>query len=143
MKIHEIAQYLFQIGTIPFIALGLLHTLYSLADVIKPRKLTPRNDQVRQMMTETGMKITNRTTLWLAWLGFNISHGIGVLFFGLIFLLIALYDFKLIQSIKFLIPLAILMSASYFVLAIRFWFYIPAIGTGIGLICFTLSYLML
>jgi hypothetical protein len=34
------------------------------------------------------------------------------------------------------IALAITASDTYFLLAVRFWFYAPAIGCGLGLACF-------
>lgn len=142
MERSEMLRYVFQLGALPFIVLGFLHTVYSLADVINPRRITPRNDQVRILMSETTLRLTNRSTMWLAWLGFNISHGIGALFFGLIFILIAQYDFKIILAIKPLMLLAVFMSASYLALAVKFWFYIPIIGCAIGFICFLLCYIM-
>jgi len=142
MEHSESARYFFQLGTLPFIMAGLLHALGSVGDVISPRFFTPVNDEVRQSMSQTGMRFTQRTSMWLAWLGFNISHGLGAFAFGLICLLISIHDFALVTTLKPLLPFTILMSLSYFLLAIRFWFYAPAIATGLGAVCFILAYLM-
>jgi hypothetical protein len=78
------AKYLFILGTVPFILLGAIHILYSIRDAWSPRKLTPYDDSVRVSMQQSTLMLTRQTTMWRAWLGFNISHGIGVLFFGLV-----------------------------------------------------------
>ncbi len=133
------AKYLFIFGTVPFILLGAIHILYSVRDVWTPRKLTPYDDSVRVVMEKSTLALTRQTTMWRAWLGFNISHGIGVLFFGVIYLTLALSDFALISKITLLPYLAVAVSASYFVLSVKYWFHIPTIGSGIGTACILVS----
>jgi hypothetical protein len=74
--------------------------------------------------------------MWRGWLGFNISHGLGAATFGFTMLILALHDYGLVQQISAIGPLTIAVSAVYFLLAVRFWFYAPAIGCGLGLACF-------
>jgi len=133
------AKYLFILGTVPFILLGAIHILYSARDAWSPKKLTPYDDSVRVSMQKSTLALTRQTTMWRAWLGFNISHGIGVLFFGLIYLTLALSDFTLITKVTLLPYLAFAVSISYFVLSVRYWFHIPTIGSGIGAACFLVS----
>jgi hypothetical protein len=49
------------------------------------------------------------------------------------------HDFALAQSIHAIRPLTIAVSATYLVLSLRFWFYIPAIVTGGATTCFTVA----
>lgn len=133
------AKYLFILGTVPFILLGAIHILYSVRDTWSPKKLTPYDDSVRVSMQRSTLALTRQTTMWRAWLGFNISHGIGVLFFGLIYLTLAISDFALITRITLLQYLALTVSVSYLVLSVKFWFHIPTIGSGIGAACFLVS----
>jgi hypothetical protein len=81
-------------------------------------------------------------SMWRLWLGFNISHGLGAFTFGLLCLLIAGHDFALVQSIDAIRPLTVAVSAAYFVLSLRFWFYVPAVVTGTATICFTVAALL-
>jgi hypothetical protein len=74
--------------------------------------------------------------MWRAWLGFNVSHGIGVLFFGLVFVILAVSDPALLSKVTLLPVLALAVSTSYLVLSVKYWFHIPAIGSGIGAVCF-------
>lgn len=133
------AKYFFIFGAVPFILLGAIHILYSLRDVWTPRKLTPYDDSVRVSMQKSTLALTKQTTMWRAWLGFNISHGIGVLFFGLVYLILALTDIVLLSKVTLLPLLALAVSASYFVLSVKYWFHIPAIGSGIGAACFLIA----
>jgi len=142
MEKVELAKNLFLFGALLFVLMGFLHAVLSIADDFKPKKFTPVDDQVRHLMNETAIRLNSRTNMWLAWLGFNISHGLGAFFFGLVYMIIALHDFSFVVSFEPLMPLAILMSLSYFLLAIRYWFYAPAVGTGVGLVCFILTYLL-
>ena len=137
------AKYLFILGTLPFILLGAVHIVYSLMDVRRPRKLTPYDDSVRLAMQASTLVLTRQTTMWRAWLGFNLSHGIGVLFFGLVYLVLALNDFSLLSKVWPLPVLAVVVSASYWLLSIKYWFHIPAIGSGTGTICFITSLVLI
>lgn len=142
MEQSEVARYFFQLGTLPLMVAGFLHALGSVGDVVQPRLFIPVNDEVRRLMSQTGLRLIRRTSMWLAWLGFNISHGLGAFGFGLLCLLISVHDFETVKTLKPFLPFTIFRSLSYFLLAIRFWFYAPAIATGFSTACFALSYLM-
>jgi hypothetical protein len=73
------------------------------------------------------------------WLGMNISHGLGVLTFGLLCLLIATHDFELVERIDAIRPLTIAFSAAYLAISLRFWFYGAAIISGTSTACFTVA----
>ena len=94
-------------------------------------------------MLKSTLALTKQTTMWRAWVGFNISHGMGVLFFGLIYLMLALNDFNLLITVGLLPCLALAVSVAYFVLSVKYWFSAPSIGTGIGAACFLLSLLLM
>ena len=130
------ANYLFVVGAVPFILLGAIHILYSLRDAWTPSKLTPYDDAVRVSMEKSTLRLTRQTTMWRAWLGFNVSHGIGVLFFGLVFVILAVSAPALLSKVTLLPVLALIVSTSYLVLSLKYWFHIPAIGSGIGVACF-------
>lgn len=133
------AKYLFILGTLPFILLGAVHIAYILMDIQTPRKLTPYDDSVRLAMQGSSLALTRQTTMWRAWLGFNLSHGIGVLFFGLIYLILAFSDSSLLAKVWPLPVLAVAISVSYLLLSIKYWFHIPAIGSGVGAACFIVA----
>jgi hypothetical protein len=46
---------------------------------------------------------------------------------------------RLVERIDAIRPLTIAFSAAYLVLSLRFWFYLPAILTGMATACFTVA----
>ena len=134
-----VSRTIFIMGTLPFILLGAIHIIYTLIDIKTPRKLVPFDDKVRILMQKSTPKLTRQTTMWRAWVGFNISHGIGVLFFGLIYFVIAVLDSSILVRITPLLYLATVVALCYLILSIKYWFHIPAIGSGIGFACFVVA----
>ena len=141
------AQAWFIAGTIPLIVAGALHAIEALRDVFRPRVFAPVDRAVKPAMENTGIRLrtkirggdTDRPSLWDAWLGFNISHGVGVFTFGLLCLLIAIQDFGLVERIDAIRPITIGFSAVYLALSLRFWFYGPALITGFATVSFTIA----
>jgi hypothetical protein len=141
------AQAWFIAGTIPPMLAGGLHVLGTLVDTVRPTFFAPLERSVKSGMEGTGFRFRRmvpggnkgRPSMWSAWLGFNISHGLGAFTFGLLCLLIATYDFTLVEQIDAIRPLTIAVSATYLAVSLRFWFYGPAIITGTSTACFTIA----
>jgi len=140
------AQAWFIAGAVVFMLAGGLHALGALLDTVRPTFFTPLEDSARTATEGTGIRLVRmfggsrrRPSMWRMWLGFNISHGLGAFTFGLLCLLIATHDFSLVQRIGAIRPLTIAVSASYFVLSLRFWFAGPAIVTATATVCFVLA----
>jgi hypothetical protein len=137
----DAAQAWFVAGTIPLILAGGLHVVYTLIDTFRPTYFTPRDPSVRSALEGTRIRLggSSAPSMWRAWLGFNLSHGLGVFTFGLLCLLIAIYDFELVERIDGLQPLTVAFPAAYLLLSLRFWFYAPALITGIATACFAVA----
>ena len=61
-------------------------TAHALATPLAPsdvKGLSPSDPQVAVAMTRSGLRLTRRTDMWRAWVGLNVSHGLGVLVFAL------------------------------------------------------------
>jgi hypothetical protein len=138
------AQAWFIAGTIPLILAGGLHAVLTVLDTVHPRSFTPRDPTLRSAMADVPMRFGGPAapSVWRAWLGFNLSHGIGVFTVGLICLLIAGEDFALVERIDAIRPIAIGFSATYLVIAIRFWFWGPVLITASATLCFTVATLL-
>jgi hypothetical protein len=137
------ARLLFMVGTLAFIVLGGTHALAALGDAFRPRLFTPRDDEVRRAMMATTLVLTERLNLWRSWIGFNITHGLGLVVFGLISLLVALEDFQLTETLEFMMPIAVAVSMTYALLAVRFFYYLAAGVAMLGSACFIISYVLL
>ena len=132
------AQAWFIAGTIPPILAGGAHALLTLVDVVRPTYFAPRDAAVTPAMEDTTVRFGGRAapTMWNAWLGFNISHGLGVFVFGLLCLLMGAHDFDGLGAIR---PLAVGFAATYLVVALRFWFWGPVLITATSTVCFTIA----
>jgi hypothetical protein len=126
------SQYLLIAGGMIFLLLGLLHVIYTIRDIYRPRHLAPLNPALIDQMAATGVRLARgRTNMWDAWLGFNISHGLGVVNFGLVCIGAGVFVRTLaLPKATLLIP--VLVGAIYLLLALRFWFRVPAVGIAIG-----------
>ena len=138
------AQAWFIAGTIPPILAGGGHALLTLVDVVTPRYFAPRDRSLTPALEATPMRFGGRAapTMWNAWLGFNISHGLGVFTFGLLCLLLGAQDFGAVEHIEAIRPLTVAFSATYLALSLRFWFYGPAILCGTATACFTIAWVV-
>ena len=126
-------------GTV-FGILGLVHAVYTWTDRSQPRRLVPDSAAVRQAMSDSGLRLARgATTMWRAWVGFNFSHSLGLVTFGAgcIAVGLSLQSFALPKS-ALLVPVAI--GAIYSLLAVRYWFRAPAIGTAAGTLCFIVGW---
>jgi hypothetical protein len=88
------SQYLVASGTAIFLVLGTLHGLLALRDLTHPRAFTPTDDRVRRAMQAGQLALNPRANIWRAWLGFNLSHSLGLVVFGGSFLVLACRDFS-------------------------------------------------
>jgi hypothetical protein len=144
------AQAWFVAGTLPLILGGAVHLVQTLRDTVRPTYFAPTDGSVKTAMDDSDLRLRHmvpggdrgRPSMWRAWLGFNLSHGLGVLAFGGLCLLIAVHDFALVERIEALEPLAIAFSAAYLAVALRFWFYVPVLITGSATACFTVAALL-
>src|SRR5216683_1538572 len=61
--------------------LGVVHLVYTFWGP----KLTPRDPALQISMSQIAPVITKETTMWRCWVGFNASHSMGLILFGLVF----------------------------------------------------------
>jgi hypothetical protein len=81
----------------------------------------------------------NARSMWRAWLGFNLSHGLGLLTTGVVMLSLALHDFSIVRDVAVIQPLMIAVSATYLAISARYWFYVPSLFFAISLTGFLVS----
>jgi hypothetical protein len=126
------SQYLLIAGGMIFSILGLLHAVFTICDIYRPKYFAPLNPALIDQMALTGVRLARgRMNMWDAWLGFNISHGLGAVIFGLVCVGAGIFARTLaLPRATLLIP--VLVGVIYLLLALRFWFRLPAIGIAIG-----------
>ena len=115
--------------------LGTLHLTYTFFGP----KLLPRDPHLMASMQRTSMHITAETTVWRAWIGFNASHSMGAMLFGLVFAYLAAVHPELLFGSAFLLAVGFAMLGGLVVLAKLYWFSIPFAGVTISLLCYLAS----
>jgi hypothetical protein len=106
--------------------LGLVHLFYT----FRGPKLTPRDPALRESMSQVSPVLTRQTTMWKAWVGFNASHSLGAILFGLVYGYLAIAHPGFLFGSPFLLTVGLAMLLAYVVLAKLYWFSIPFMGIG-------------
>ena len=102
-------------------------------------QLLPRDKSAKEAMEQVAPVITKQTTIWRMWIGFNASHAMGTLFFGLSYSYLALAHGDILFGSIFLQVLGFAMLAGLVVLAKLYWFIAPLAGAGLSLILYVTS----
>lgn len=124
------------IGGCIFALMGGAHGLLSVIDVFRPTQFTPMDDSVRLAMKSTAVRFSGgRANMWQAWLGFNISHGLGMFLFGAAAACLGL-NIEHVAVARSVLAIPVGIGLIYFLLSVRFWFYAPAVGSAVASACF-------
>ena len=124
-----------------FLILGALHALYMFLDERRPRRLAPDDPRVIEAMAASHVRLSRGgMTMWRAWIGFNYSHALGAAMFGAACIMLSLLLKNHSPPRAFLfVPVAI--ATLYLLLAVRYWFRVPALGIAIAVFCFVAAWL--
>ncbi len=130
-----LAKTLWALGSIIILILGSLHLYYTFFS----NKFSSKNENMIAEMKVSSPLLTNKTTMWKAWIGFNASHSSGAMYIGLINLFIAINYFPIIEKNIFFFVFNILTIGFYVWLGKKYWFKIPYTGVLLTFICYILS----
>ena len=118
--------------------LGSIHLVYTFTGT----KLSPRDDNVLTAMQSVSPGISRETTMWKAWVGFNASHSMGAILFGLVYGYLALAQPSLLFESVFLASVGFAMLLGLLILGRRYWFRIPFTGIAVSLLCYVTAQLL-
>jgi len=118
--------------------LGLAHLILTL----RGPKLLPRDPSLKTAMQEAAPVITSHTNIWRMWIGFNISHSMGALLFGLVYGYLALFHSEVIFGSVFLQIVGFVMLAGFVILAKLYWFITPFVASSISLLLYLIGIAM-
>jgi hypothetical protein len=139
---REVSRYLFLGGALPFIVQGLAHAALTPLTPARAKALSPRDPALRDAMAREHLLLTRRTTLWLTWVGFNLSHSLGAVLFGVVVMLIGRSPASFEAQASVFLPLSVLVSLTYLAIGIRYWFRTPIIGIALASACFLAAYVL-
>ena len=115
--------------------LGALHLVYTFRGPL----FTPRDPALQVSMSQIAPVITNETTMWRCWVGFNASHSMGLILFGLVFGFLALAHGQLLFRSPFLLVVGLAMLGGMVVLCKVCFFSAPLRDISISLACYIAS----
>ncbi|MDH4125452.1 MAG: hypothetical protein OEW64_01705 [Gammaproteobacteria bacterium] len=118
--------------------LGVLHLVYT----FRGPKLLPRDPALQSAMQTVSPVISAETTMWKAWVGFNASHSMGAILFGLVYGYLAVCQPRLLFDSAYLLAVGFAMLAGFFLLGRRYWFSVPYRCITFALACYAAAILV-
>jgi hypothetical protein len=139
---REISRYLFLTGALPFLVLGVMHAAFTPHGTAEAKPMSPRDAAFRDAMTRETVRLTRRVTLWQGWVGFNLSHSLGVILLGAVVVLIGRSAASFAAEAAVFLPLAVLVAATYLAIGALYWFKTPVVWIAVSGACFLLSWVL-
>lgn len=103
-------------------------------------KLNPQDPDLQLRMRQAPLAMIKRTDMWRCWTGFNASHSIALMLFGLIYGFLAAKHSQLLFGSPFLLATGLITIVSFVVLGTVYWFRRPPyIALGIPLASYVAS----
>lgn len=134
-----IARALMALSAAIILLLGVLHLVYT----FRGPKFLPRDPALQASMSEVSPLISRETTMWKAWIGFNASHSLGAILFGLVYGYLALALPGLLFQSPFLLVVGFALLGSYAVLGKLYWFSVPFVSILLALACYSVGVISL
>jgi hypothetical protein len=117
------------------LTLGVLH----LVSTFWGPSLAPRDPALQVSMSRISPVLTKQTTMWRCWMGFNASHSMGLILFGLIYGYLALAHDQLLFRSPFLLLVGLVMLACLIVVCRLYFFRAPLIGVSVSFVFYVVS----
>jgi hypothetical protein len=126
------------LGCLIFILLGSIHW----RSALYTNKFEPEDSSVLEQMKNNYSKITNQSSIWTSVTGFHLSHSLGLIIFGALYIALAIdnpgYLFSSIVLQGFLVVVPII----YILLAHKYWFSLPRNGFIVGFLLIIASLIL-
>ncbi len=126
------------IGASIFVLLGIAHLYYTFLT----NKFNASDGAVTEGMKNTQPLLTRQTTIWNAWIGFNGSHSLGAIFFGIINIILYTQLYNFTSTSVYIQGLNVAMCLCYLFLAFKYWFKTPLAGIAVATVCFILGWVL-
>lgn len=118
------------------LAIGLLHLVYT----FHGPKLRPRDRSLQIRMDEVSPVITRETTMWRCWLGFNVTHSMCLMLFGLVYGFLAIFHASVLFASAYLLGVGLLLVGGMVALSKAYFFRSPFVAVSTGLVLYVASF---
>jgi hypothetical protein len=130
--VNVLASSLVAASAVVILLLALVHLLYTFHGT----KLHPRDPQLTAALKEASLVLTRQTTMWKAWVGFNVSHSFGAILFGAVYDYLAVVQSTFLFRSQFLLGLGLLLLVGYALLGKFYWFSTPLRGIVLAMLLY-------
>lgn len=130
-----IARLLMVLSAGILLTLGTMHLAYTFWGT----NLAPRDPALEASMSRISPGLSEETTMWRCWVGFNATHSMGLILFGLIYGYLALAHDRLLFRSPFLLLAGLAMLGCLLLVCKLYFFRAPLIGVGISLVFYIAS----
>ena len=130
-----IAKLLMILSASMIFTLGVMHLVYT----FQGTGLAPRSPALQVSMTNTSPVLTNDTTMWRCWIGFNASHSMGLVLFGLIYGYLAFAHDRLLFRSPFLLLVGLSTLTCLAIICKLYFFRAPLVAVGFSLVSYLAS----
>jgi hypothetical protein len=137
----ELSRSLYLAGALPFFVLGIAHALATPRAPADVKGLSPSDPQLAEAMTRSGLRLTRRTDMWRAWVGFNLSHSLGAVIFAAFVFVTGRSAPAFAAEAHIGIPFALVVAAVYLWLARLYWFRTPFLGCLLSVVLFLAAWI--
>jgi hypothetical protein len=115
--------------------LGLLHAVYTLLDERNPRRLAPDDPAVVTAMQNSKLRLSGgATTMWQAWISFNLTHSLAALMLGAACFIVAAC-FRIFAFPPTALFALAGVSLLITLIGLRYWFFVPKAGSLVATLC--------
>lgn len=130
-----IARLLMASSAAILLTLGSIHLAYT----VWGDSFAPRDPALLASMSRISPVLTSETTMWRCWVGFNITHSMGLILFSLIYGYLALARDQILFRSPFLLIVGLVMLAGLTVVCRLYFFRAPLVGVGVSLLLYIAS----
>ena len=118
-----------------YAVLGVLHAVFTLIDERRPRRLVPDDPAVMAGMQASKVRLSRgATTMWQAWISFNLTHSLAAIMFGVGCIVVAAWFGAVVFPVW--VPFLLAgVSLVFMVIGLRYWFGVPRAGTITATVC--------
>jgi len=99
-------------------------------------KLKPRDPALIESMQRVSPVISKETTMWKCWVGFNASHSLCAMLYGLVYGYLSIWHSDFLLASNFLLITGLILLVSLAVLAKLYWFSLPFRGISLAFACY-------
>ena len=115
--------------------LGLVHLWYT----FRGPMLHPRDPELTAKMMTVSPVITQESTIWRLWIGFNATHSFGLILFGALFGYLAMRHRAFLFHSWFLLALGFALLLSYAVVSKLYFFTSPFRGIVVATVLYLIG----